>query len=117
MGYARDINHAPASSMGPNGKVPRSKTGVALHTEIFLMATGTKLWVSAGGNRVGYMKLGAVHIYHIVSEFPHLIGKTRIVTFETIRLLMAGRTINGATLGNNSVIQGPDRAVGLNARE
>jgi hypothetical protein len=55
------------------------------------MAAGrTELWIGARCNGMSYMKFRAVHIDHVVAEFPHLVGNTGLVEFHTIFLFIAG---------------------------
>jgi hypothetical protein len=62
-----------------------------------------------------YPEFRAVHVNHVVAEFAHLVGKTCLVTFQAVCLLMAGRTVYASAFDRGPVVHGPQRPMGPDA--
>jgi len=90
---------------------------VAVGTKTTLMTAITALRIVTGSNRVSYMKITAVDIDHVVAESTHFISAARLVTIQTVILLMTSGTIERVPLGKGSVVKCPDRTMSLQAGE
>jgi len=113
----RDTQVAPSATVGQNSQIRRRETVVAVEAEVLLVAAGAQLGVGACRDRVGYLKIAAMHIDHVVAELAHLVGAPRDMTLQAIALLVAGCTVISAALGKGAMVKGPYRTVGREPRE
>jgi hypothetical protein len=84
MGRADNFTQAPGFTVGLDGQIFRSKTGVAFNTEFAFMAVGTELRISTCCYGMRHMELRPVNIDHIVTQFTHFIGKTCLVAIQAV---------------------------------
>ena len=70
--------------MGLDSQIFRGKAGVAFNTKFTFMTAGTELGIGAGSNGMSNVKVRAVDIDHVISQFTHLVGKAGFVTIQAV---------------------------------